>query len=88
VGDESAAEARRLAGLHAWLTGDQALAQRRWQAAIAKAKGQGANLVLARTHHLIATLTGDHAHAGRARELFAVTGAAPLPVINCGAPAP
>ncbi len=78
VHDESAAEARRLQGVHAWLNGNRARAQRLWHAAIHIAQTMGASYVLARTHHEIALRTGDQTHAVRARESFEKAGAAPF----------
>ena len=78
VHDESAAEALRLQGLHAWLCGDPARATRLWNAAVRLAEVRGALYVLARTHHEFAARTGDATHAGRALELFEKTGAGPF----------
>lgn len=78
VHDESAAEAWRLQGVHAWLSGNRARATRLWHVAIQAAQIMGANYVLARTHHEIALRTGDATHAGRARELFEKASAAPM----------
>ena len=78
VHDESAVEALRLQGVHAWLSGNPARATRLWHAAQHAAESVGALYVLARTHHELAVRTGDATHAGRARELFEKTGAAPF----------
>ncbi len=78
VGDESAAEALRLNGMLACVSGEHALASRHFNAALKAARRMGANHVLARTHHDIAQLLGDQSHAQLARDLFAQTGAAPL----------
>ena len=77
VGDESAAEALRLNGILACLSGDKALAARHFNAALKAARRMGALQVQARTHHDIAVRIGDPAHAQMARDLFAQTGAAP-----------
>jgi tetratricopeptide (TPR) repeat protein len=77
VGDESAAEALRLNGVLACLSGENALASRHFNAALKAARRMGANHVLARTHHDIALRLGDMAHTQIARDLFAQTGAAP-----------
>jgi class 3 adenylate cyclase/tetratricopeptide (TPR) repeat protein len=78
VGDESAAEALRLNGVLACLAGEPSMASRHFNAALKSARRMGANHVRARTHHDIAQLLGDPAHAQMARDLFAQTGAAPL----------
>ena len=77
VGDESAAEALRLNGVLACLAGEPSLASRLFNAALKSARRMGANHVAARTHHDIAQLLGDPAHAQMARDLFAQTGGAP-----------
>lgn len=78
VHDESAAEALRLQGVHAWLSGNPARAKRLWNAALHAARALGAEYVLARTHYEIAVRTADATHAIRARELFEKTRAAPF----------
>ena len=82
VGDESAAEAARFEGLHAWIGGDRLKARRHWEKAIAIARDLGANYVLARAHHEIGARLDDAAHADTARQLFAKACAAPLVLIS------
>ncbi|MBL8386250.1 MAG: AAA family ATPase [Burkholderiales bacterium] len=77
VGDESAAEALRLAGVRAWLAGDAGGARRDWLRAIARADALGAGYVRARAHHDLATRLDAADHAGAAAAGFARAGAAP-----------
>ena len=78
TGDESAAEALRLAGTFAWLSARPERALLNWKQGIAVAYRQGANHALAKLHHEIALRTGDTTHAQAARELFDKTGSAPV----------
>ena len=78
TGDESAAEALRLAGTYAWLSGRRERALRNWKQGIAVADRKGANHALAKLHHEIALRTGDATHAQAAKEWFDKTGSAPV----------
>ena len=78
TGDESAAEALRLAGTFAWLSARPERAQRNWTQGIAVADRKGANHALAKLHHEFALRTGDATHAQAAKEWFDKTGSAPV----------
>ena len=71
VADGSAADALRLNGIYAWLTGETRRAQRLWKQGIATAERMNAKLALTRLHHELGTRTGNAAHLETARRLFA-----------------
>jgi class 3 adenylate cyclase/tetratricopeptide (TPR) repeat protein len=71
VADGGAADALRLNGVRAWLTGDRTTAQRLWKQGVATARQRGATLALARLHHELGTRSGDAAELETARLMFA-----------------
>ena len=82
VRDESAAEALRLHGIHAFLSGDAGRAERYWKRGLALARNMRAMRVLALIHHELGTRFGDRPHAEAASALLVTTGSRVLTAVQ------
>ena len=71
IADGSAADALRLCGVHAWLTGRTQLAEQRWRRGLALAAALNAKHAVARLHHELGTRSDLPAHRRSAETLFA-----------------
>jgi class 3 adenylate cyclase/tetratricopeptide (TPR) repeat protein len=69
VHDDSAAEALRVSGIHAWLTGNPTEATRLWRKGLNLAQQIPANGSLSKIHFEIGLRLGDAAHMSKARSL-------------------